>query len=223
MGEPGLPSQVWRFIARRLREQDTSSKIFLSERFVDENIIRFINQALEREGELEEFIDLKDKDSLSKIIITLIKENLPIEDLSEVLNWVQFEYLCAKIFELNEFDCRIHYCFKESGKRFEIDILAYRNGVILAVDVKHWSARQGKRSQLLKYAEKQDLRARALIQSDKFREDYTKLYVKQVTPLIITLYDESMQFHNGVPVIPVYKLNNFLNSFDEYDLKTYYL
>ncbi len=223
MGESDLPLQVLEFISKNSLGKDNSGRVFLSKTVVDENIIRFINQSLGRDEDQEGWIDLKDKDSLTHIIIKLIEEHLSIEDLSEVLNWVQFEYLCAKILEFNEFDCKLHYRFKEAGKRFEIDILAYRNGLILAADVKHWSARQGKRSLLVKYAEKQDARIKMLVQSKKFREDYTNLPVKQITPLIITWYDERIQFHNMVPIVPVYKLNNFLNNIEMYDLKIYSL
>ncbi len=222
MDETNLPSKVWKFISRNLIGEN-SGRIILNKKIIEEEIIRFINRSLERDEEWEGWIDLKDKELLSKIIINLIEENLSIECLSEVLNWVQFEYLCARIFELNEFDYKIHYCFREGGKRFEIDILGYRSGVILAADVKHWSARQGKRKRLIEYAEKQDFRVKALIQSLKFKEDYIQLPVKHVTPLIITLYDENIEFHNGVPIIPVYKLNNFLNGFELYDLKTYHI
>ena len=217
----GQLNLVWELISKNLREPSQNSRILLDKSLVDEKVIRFINQALGREDYEKNWINLKDKDVLTRIIIQFIEKNFPIEDLSEVLNWVQFEYLCMKIFEFNDFECKIHYCFRDAGKRFEIDILAYRNGLILAADVKHWSARQGKRSMLVKYAEKQDSRTGRLVQSEKFRQDYNHIPVKSLIPLIITWYDENIQFHERIPIIPVYKLNNFLNSFEQSDLKTY--
>ncbi|MEM2109289.1 MAG: hypothetical protein QW327_02250 [Candidatus Odinarchaeota archaeon] len=212
---------VWEIISKNLREYSQNSRIVLDKSLVNEQIIRFINKALGREDDEKNPINLNDRDVLTRIIIQLIEKNYPIEDLSEALNWVQFEYLCMKIFEYNDFECKIHYCFRDGDKRFEIDILAYRDNLILAADVKHWSARQGKRSLLVKYVEKQDSRTRRLVNSEKFLEDYSHLPVKSLIPLVITWYDENIQFHERVPIIPIYKLNNFLNTFEQYDLKTY--
>ena len=38
-----------------------------------------------------------------------------------------------------------------------------------------------------------------------------------IYPLIVTWLVEDIEIHNGVPIIPIFKLNSFVLSFDQYE------
>lgn len=218
MDDAGVLGRLWSKVSNALREPGSDGSISIAE-IIEPGIQSLLARILEENLDHEGKINLKDKEVLIKIILYLIENGFSIEELSEALDWFQFEYLCMKIMEYHNFDCKLHYCFYLEKKRFEIDILGQRDNLLLAVDVKHWSPRYGKKSALVKYAEKQEERVRRLIKTDRFRIDYSSLKIDSIIPVIVTWYDENILFYSGVPFVPVYKLNNFLSTLQQYDLK----
>ena len=52
------------------------------------------------------------------------------------------------------------------------------------------------------YAVKQDERVQALIKTKKIKE-ITKQKNNQISPMIVTWYDENIQFHESIPIVPI--------------------
>ena len=132
-----------------------------------------------------------------------IKEGAEIETVLKSFDWKGFEKIIAQILKENGFKVKNNYRFK-TEKRYEIDVLAEKNGIVLSIDCKDWSRGRYKKSALAKAAKKQSERTKEL---EKTKSDHTSMF-----PLIVTLFEEDIKRENDVIVIPVWKLNSFLNN-----------
>ncbi|MHA1409830.1 MAG: hypothetical protein ACTSQY_05935 [Candidatus Odinarchaeia archaeon] len=208
--------KIWLLIKNRTPE-NKNSYINSIDTKTQESLIAILNNILDTDYEDITQFNFNDETNVSKIIIFLVKNGYVIEDMVTVLNWVEFEHLCMEIFKHHNFNCKIHYRFTVDKKRFEIDIIGYKNGILFAADAKKWSPRLGKKSAL-----KQEHRITNLPKSNKIK-DLKQWQIKTIFPLLITWYDENIRFYNRIPIVPMYCLNDFLNHFYELDLKSYQL
>ena len=141
-----------------------------------------------------------------------------IEKTLEGIDWKEFEEFVAQVFEKHEFNVFRNFRFK-TKKRYEIDILAFRNGLIVAVDCKKWKRGRYKRSGLKHAVQTQVERINELRKflfeeftlQDKFNPKSTKFF-----PLIVSWFEEDLTEYKNVFVVPVWKLNQFLLSLSEY-------
>lgn len=92
------------------------------------------------------------------------------------------------------------------GKRRQYDVIARKSGRTLLAECKQWS---GNRSRLpaLKQAVAQH-RERARFYGEITRED--------AVPVIITLIEEEIRVVDGVPLVPVHRLNAFIAELDSF-------
>jgi Holliday junction resolvase-like predicted endonuclease len=132
----------------------------------------------------------------------MIREGKTVEEILSSIDWREFEEKVEEIFKIHSFKTKRNFRFKTS-KRFEIDIIAEKRDLVFIVDCKHWSKGRYKTSPLKKAAERQMERAKAIKQTFIGHN-------KKIIPIIITLFDECIYEFNGVFIIPVFKLNNFL-------------
>jgi Holliday junction resolvase-like predicted endonuclease len=146
--------------------------------------------------------------NLEKIRKRLLKGE-EIEDILKDFAWKDFEDIVAEIFSLNDFKTKRRVRFR-MNKRYEIDIIAEKSNFVFCIDCKKWKRGRYKNTALKKAAEKQKERCEKL---KKFLDDKRKFI-----PLIVTLYEENIFKYNSVIFIPVWKLNEFLNKFEEYFL-----
>jgi hypothetical protein len=135
-----------------------------------------------------------------------------IEESAKILSWKEFESFCTKVMEENGYSCIHEFRFKSSrGRRYECDIVALCNPMLLLADCKHYA---GKVRGLRTVVEKQVERANALDKSFlTLMRGISQLASWQeiiIVPIIITLFPESIAFVDGVPVIPAFKLNQFI-------------
>src|SRR5487761_747642 len=129
-------------------------------------------------------------------------KQLDVESFCSELDWKQFEALTRRAFESFGFNVECNYRLKKP--RIEVDVLALRNGRGFAVDCKHWKRTAG--GSMLGVAEKQIERAKRLIRRKE---------LKEVVPLIVTWHEETVRvLENGVPVVPIQKLADFILNFE---------
>jgi Holliday junction resolvase-like predicted endonuclease len=132
----------------------------------------------------------------------MIREGKTVEEILSSVDWREFEEKVEEIFKIHSFKTKRNFRFKTS-KRFEIDIIAEKRDLVFIVDCKQWGKGRYKTSPLKKAAERQMERAEAIKQTFIGHN-------KKIIPIIITLFDECIYEFNGVFIIPVFKLNNFL-------------
>lgn len=141
-----------------------------------------------------------------------------IEKIVGEIDWKEFEELVSKILKKHDFETHHNFRFK-TKRRYEIDIVAVKKKILLAIDCKQWGRGRYKKTGL-KYA----------IQDQKERVKQLKKFLKnnlvaelmkiskriKLIPLIITWFEEDLLEHENVFIVPVWKFNSFLLDLSEY-------
>ena len=142
-----------------------------------------------------------------------------IEKIIGEIDWKEFEELVSKILKKHDFETYHNFRFK-TNRRYEIDIVAVKKKILLAIDCKQWGRGRYKKTGL-KYAI-QDQKERVK-QLKKFLKNNligkSKLKVSKgvkFLPLIITWFEEDLLEHENVFIVPIWKFNQFLLNQSEY-------
>ena len=148
-----------------------------------------------------------------------LKDGQTIEDFVGKMNWKDFESFVREIFSANGFNSFPNFRFKTS-RRFEIDIVAAKNNLIFVADCKEWDRGRYKNGGLRIAAREQSMRASEFekflrlnpIAKHKFKLSSDALII----PVIVTWYEETISENGNCFIVPVWKLNSFLISYDFY-------
>ena len=150
-----------------------------------------------------------------KLAIHAINHGTDIERVCKVLEWIEFENFAAAAFESNNFAVKRRFRFKASGRRWEIDVLAYSEPIVVCVDCKRWQRGWGN-SAIRKVVELQAQRTEVLaeaLHSLQRRIGLDGWRQAILFPAIISLFPGPVKFYKNVPVVPILQLQNFLDEF----------
>ena len=141
----------------------------------------------------------EDSDKL-KAALMLIKNGLPLDEIAIALNWRDFEGLTAEILEEKNF--AIIKNLMLTKPRMEIDVVGIRLGIAMLIDCKHW--KRYSNSGLSEVVKKQIER--------------TKHYISKTpgaiaVPVIVTLYQDEINFIDRVPIVPIFQFASFVDEF----------
>lgn len=148
-----------------------------------------------------------------KIAIHAIKLGADPERACRFLQWNEFENIAAEAFEASNFTVIKHFRFKWAGRRWEIDILGCKKPFVACVDCKHWR-RGWRRSAIIRTVKSQVERTQNLTEAFPFLFDELGLVNwKRATlvPVVLSLFPGPFKFYNNVPIVPILKLQNFLD------------
>lgn len=120
--------------------------------------------------------------------------------------WQEFEEAIREILEHHGFATRFRYVFRDEQGRAEVDVLAERYGIMLAIDAKRYTHGWYRLSAIKREAEKHAKRCERL----------EKVTSRKVIPVVVPLIDDSIYFHKGVVIVPFVKLNDFLLNIHAY-------
>ena len=144
-----------------------------------------------------------------KAAIMLIEQGLPLDEIAIALNWRDFEGLTAEILESKNFAVIKNLILTKP--RMEIDVIGIRLGVAMLIDCKHWK----------RYS------TSSLNDAVKKQVERTKHYVSKTpgavaVPVIVTLYQDKIDFIDRVPIVPIFQFASFVDEFygNLEDLKT---
>ncbi len=124
----------------------------------------------------------------------------------KISSWQEFEELTRDIIELHGFKAEFRKVFRNQDRKFEVDVVATKDDLCLAIDCKLYGYSRYRRSQLRSEAEKHSIRCKEL----------EKLVGMRVTPLIVSLLDDDLLIENGCLFVPITKLNDFLINQERY-------
>ena len=141
----------------------------------------------------------EDGDKL-KAAIELIKNGGPLDDISMMLDWKDFEGLVAEILYSKNFAIIKNLVLTKP--RMEIDVIGIRLGIAMLIDCKHWKRYSS--STLSSAVKKQIAR--------------TKHYILKTpgaiaVPVIVTLYHDKINFIDRVPIVPIFQFSSFVDEF----------
>jgi len=120
--------------------------------------------------------------------------------------WEEFERFIKEIAEYHGFHTEHRVIFKDDHGRSEIDVLAERFDIILAIDAKRYTQSWYRASAIRREAKKHSERCKR----------FEKVIGKRVVPVIVSLIDDEILKHEGCLIVPVDKFNDFLNSIHLY-------
>ncbi len=156
-----------------------------------------------------------DRDTRIEIALLAISKGFEIEEIVQHLTWKDFEGFVARVLQENDYLCT--ESFRRRGNQhtqgMEIDVIGVKGRTILAIDAKMWGVRSGKSSALRDAVSKQAIRTNRLgSELDRLREKIPSMSPGSYTliPIMVTWLVEEVEIHEGVPVVPIFKLNGFL-------------
>lgn len=141
----------------------------------------------------------EDGDKL-KAAIELIKNGGPLDEISIMLDWRDFEGLVAEILYSKNFAIIKNLILTKP--RMEIDVIGIRLGIAMLVDCKHWK----------RYS------TSTLSSAVKKQIERTKHYILKTpgaiaVPVIVTLYHDKIDFIDKVPIVPIFQFSSFVDEF----------
>jgi hypothetical protein len=132
-----------------------------------------------------------------------------IEDLETVsaeVIWQHFERLAGFIFEKHDFTVNVNTVKTCNKKRRQYDVIARKNRHTFLVECKKWAGSRYRLSALKS----------AIVQHKERTTFYESITDEDAIPVIVTLIEEQILVHEGVPIVPVTRLNAFISELDEH-------
>lgn len=141
----------------------------------------------------------EDGDKL-KTAIMLIEKGFPLDQIAIALNWRDFEGLTAEILAEKNFAVIKNLILTKP--RMEIDVIGIRLGIAMLIDCKHWK----------RYS------TSALSEAVKKQVERTKHYISKTpgaiaVPVMVTLYQDKIDFIDRVPIVPIFQFSSFVDEF----------
>mgnify|MGYP003969611067 FL=1 len=135
-----------------------------------------------------------------KIAVALLEKGFPIDEISIALDWRDFEGLTAEILSSKNFAVIKNLILTKP--RMEIDVIGIRLGIAILIDCKHWK----------RYS------TSSLTSAVKKQIERTKKYVEKTqgaiaVPVIVTLYQDKVNFIGNVPIVPIFQFSSFIDEF----------
>ena len=130
-----------------------------------------------------------------------------MEDLVQVSNeviWQNFERLTAFVFEKNNFLAVTNTVKTLKKRRRQYDVIAKTNNKTFLVECKKWAGNRSRLSAL----------KRAIELHKERTEFYRYLTREDAIPIVVTLVEEEIVSYEGVPIVPILRLNSFINELD---------
>ena len=135
-----------------------------------------------------------------KIAVALLEKGFPIDEISITLDWRDFEGLTAEILLSKNFAVIKNLILTKP--RMEIDVIGIRLGIAILIDCKHWK----------RYS------TSSLTSAVKKQIERTKKYVEKTqgsiaVPVIVTLFQDKVDFIQNVPIVPIFQFSSFIDEF----------
>jgi len=131
-----------------------------------------------------------------------------LQQVARALSWQEFEAFTEECLQTVGFDTQKGTIIKDESRRWQIDVIAKKSRMILAIDCKHWES-PGYDSKLTKAADHQKLALHALIQQMTGRGDVEREGVFAL-PIILTLFEPRSRLVDGAVVVSVEQFADFL-------------
>jgi Holliday junction resolvase-like predicted endonuclease len=155
-------------------------------------------------------------DQRLKLAIKLVEFGGDLRNISNSLDWLEFEEFAGSVFQENGFN--VLKRFQAEGRRWEIDVLATSYPYIICAECKHWTSGMGNsaaRSIVEIHLEK------IKVFSEHIKDLSRRINVHRwnfalIIPVTLTLSPTRMKLYRRMPSVSVHALPNFLDEFSGY-------
>lgn len=146
------------------------------------------------------------------LAIDAIKIGVDPEAACRFLRWQEFEDVATIALEKNGYVAFKRFRFKLGDRRGEIDVLGFREPLILCIDCKHWK-RTWQRGAMIKAIEAQFQRVKSLSNVDSpfwGKMKIGKWIEAYLVPVVLTLSEAPFNFYKRVPAVPIFRFGSFI-------------
>jgi Holliday junction resolvase-like predicted endonuclease len=153
-----------------------------------------------------------------KLMIKATSLGADVEQISNFLCWQEFEEIAAFALKNYGYTVTNNVRFKHASHRWEIDVVACKKPLVVCIDCKHWQHAITP-SALRKIVDAQLQRTKALAESLpnlSVTFECTKWANAKFTPVILSLMPSAYKFVDDVPIVPILKLQDFINQMPVY-------
>jgi len=176
---------------------------------------RKLLQKLQNEGLIylkQDSIEVESNGRL-KLAVKAASLGADLEHISNLLCWQEFEEIAAFALKNNGYEVSNNVRFKNAARRWEIDVVGCKKPLVICIDCKHWQ--HGIAPSVLKrLVDSQVERTRAFADSlpnPSLKLECSKWSEAKFIPSILSLIPSSFKFYDKVPIVPILKLQDFLN------------
>ncbi len=131
-----------------------------------------------------------------------------LQQVARALTWQEFEAFTEECLRTVGFDTQKGLIVEDDSRRWQIDVIAKKSPMILAIDCKHWES-PGYESKLSNAAEHQKLALQALIRQMAARGEIGREGLLAL-PMILTLFEPRARVVGGVVVVSIEQFGDFL-------------
>ncbi|MBX5328690.1 hypothetical protein HM003_04975 [Candidatus Bathyarchaeota archaeon A05DMB-5] len=147
-----------------------------------------------------------------KLAVYALQLGADVENVSSFLHWKEFEDIAALAFERNGYGVYRNVRFKYAGRRWEIDVVGCKKPIAVCLDCKHWH--HGVYPSVLRKIVEEQVE-RAFIFAESLPNPFVKIECVsweriKFVPAVLLLVPGRFKFYDGVPIIPVLQLQDFL-------------
>ncbi len=135
-----------------------------------------------------------------KAALYALKVGAPIDEVSEHIGWRDFEGLVSEILASKDFATIRNMILKKP--RMEIDVVGIKMGIAMLIDCKHWKKNSSSALQNV-----------VLKQVERTKHYVAKTQGSIAVPIIVTLYQDRIDFINKVPIVPIFQFASFVDEF----------
>jgi hypothetical protein len=129
-----------------------------------------------------------------------------LEKVSEASLWQNFERLAGFIFEKNDFRVKVNTVKTLNRKRRQYDVIAWKGDRTFLVECKKWAGSRYRLSALKS----------AILQHKERTLFYESITHEDAVPVIVTFIEEEILVFEGVPIVPVLRLDAFIDELDHH-------
>jgi Holliday junction resolvase-like predicted endonuclease len=202
------------------REGSVSHELINKEAKIPLQIGEELLQRLQNDGLVYVREGLVEADSVQrlKLAVRAVELGADVERVSSALEWQEFENMAAVALERNGYDVQRNLRFKHAGRKWEVDVVGCKKPVVMSIDCKHW--RHGMSPSVLKkIAEEQRERTKALADSlpnPAVKIKFASWEMVILIPAVLSLTVGRSKLCDGVPVVPVLQLQDFVSQVPVY-------
>jgi Holliday junction resolvase-like predicted endonuclease len=202
------------------REGSVSHELINKEAKIPLQIGEELLQRLQNDGLVYVRESLVEADSVQrlKLAVRAVELGADVERVSSALEWQEFENMAAVALERNGYDVQRNLRFKHAGRKWEVDVVGCKKPVVISIDCKHW--RHGMSPSVLKkIAEEQRERTKALADSlpnPAVKIKFASWEMVILIPAVLSLTVGRSKLCDGVPVVPVLQLQDFVSQVPVY-------
>lgn len=202
------------------REGSVSHELINKEAKIPLQIGEELLQRLQNDGLVYVREGLVEADSVQrlKLAVRAVELGADVERVSSALEWQEFENMAAVALERNGYAVQRNLRFKHAGRKWEVDVVGCKKPVVISIDCKHW--RHGMfPSVLKKIAEEQRERTKALADSlpnPAVKIKFASWEMVILIPAVLSLTVGRSKLCDGVPVVPVLQLQDFVSQVPVY-------